>query len=59
MAEPKVNKTNPFVNPFEQGVTYEMFLAAMDKTSIEEFCKGHLTDEQINWLKEDLTHYKK
>jgi len=49
-----------FVNPFEAGVTYKDFLAAVpEKTSVEDYCKGNLTDEQIAWLIEDLKHFKK
>ena len=49
-----------FVNPFDNGVTYADFLAAIPKDkTVEEFCKDELTVEQIEWLVEDLKHYKK
>jgi len=48
-----------FINPFATGVDYKMFLDAMGKFSVKEYCKGNLTQEQIEWLENDLKHYKK
>jgi hypothetical protein len=49
-----------FVNPFEAGVNYKDFLAAIPKEkSIEDYCKEHLTTEQITWLVEDIKHFQK
>jgi hypothetical protein len=48
-----------FVNPFETGINYEMFLKALGKATIKTYCKGKLTVEQIDFLIEDLEHYKK
>lgn len=48
-----------FVNPFEAGVNYEMFLKAVGKQTVKEYCKDKLTTEQIEFLENDLTHYKK
>ena len=47
-----------FVNPFEPGVNYDMFLKALGTKTVKLYCKGKLTEEQIDWLIEDLKHYK-
>ena len=47
-----------FVNPFEVGVNYDMFLKALGTKTVKLYCKGKLTEEQIEWLIEDLKHYK-
>lgn len=53
----KSNKTE-FINPFKVGVNYEQFLASIPKgVSVEEYCKDELTEDQIKWLVEDLTHF--
>jgi len=43
-----------FVNPFDNGVTYEQFLKAKGIESIEDYCKGKLTYEQIEFLKTEI-----
>ena len=54
------DKKPSFVNPFDAGVNYKEFLAAIPKdVTIQDYCKEHLTSEQITWLIEDLKHYKK
>jgi len=45
-----------FVNPFDENVDYKAFLSAAG-SDIKGYCKGNLTDEQIEWLLEDLKHY--
>lgn len=45
-----------FVNPFE--VNYKVFTDALGKADVAEYCKGHLTEEQIELLIEDLKFYK-
>lgn len=47
-----------FCNPFEVGVNYDMFLKALGTKTVKIYCKGKLTDEQIEWLINDLKHYK-
>lgn len=47
-----------FVNPFKEGVNYADFLKALGAKTIKTYCKGKLTDEQIEWLIEDLKNYK-
>ena len=58
MAKAKEIKTE-FINPFESGVNYEQFLASIPEgVSVEEHCKNNLTKAQIEWLVEDLKHFK-
>ena len=47
-----------FVNPFEDGINYAEFLEAVGKKTVEEYCKGKLEQSQIDWLIEDLKHFK-
>jgi len=47
-----------FVNPFEQGVNYAEFEKALGNKKIETYCKGKLSQEQIDFLVEDFKHYK-
>ena len=47
-----------FVDPFKTGVNYADFLKAVGSKTIKIYCKGKLTVEQIEWLIEDLKHYK-
>lgn len=48
-----------FINPFDNGVSYNDFLEALGKQSIAEYCKGKLTEEQIEWLEKDIKLIKK
>ena len=48
-----------FINPFNEGVNYITFLEAVGKKTVEEYCKGKLTDEQLEWLVNDLKHFNK
>lgn len=50
-----------FLNPFEPGVSYDDFLAAVKKSkkSVAEYCKGNLSEEDLAWLEKDLGMYKK
>jgi hypothetical protein len=48
-----------FLNPFDSGVNYKDFLESIPKGStVEKHCKDKLTDEQIEFLINDLKHYK-
>jgi len=47
-----------FVNPFTEGVNYAEFMQAVGKKTVEEYCKGKLTEEQLKWLLNDLKHFK-
>lgn len=46
-------------NPFNIGVSYEMFLKNVDKkTTVDGLLKKHkLSEEQIKWIKEELKQY--
>lgn len=59
MAKEKSNtEAVEFVNPFKEGVNYKKFLKAIPSgVSVEDYCKGNLTQEQINWLVEDIKLY--
>ena len=57
MEKQKGNSTE-FVNPFSECVNYKQFLEAAGK-DVEGYCKGKLTEEQIEWLIDDLKYYKK
>lgn len=57
--EAKPVKKNGFVNPFESGVTYADFLAAVPKgKTVEEYCNKQLEAEQLQWLLVELEHFK-
>lgn len=47
-----------FCNPFEVGINYDMFLKALGTKTVKTYCKNYLTNEQIEWLMNDLKHYK-
>ena len=55
--QPKQTNEN-FVNPFIPGVTYSDFVKALGSKSIAEYCKGELTDSEIEWLEIEITNYK-
>lgn len=53
-------KKNGFLNPFSAGVTYEAFLASLPKDAkVNEFLKGKIPAEKIDWLINDLQNLKK
>lgn len=53
--EKKIDHTNPF----NEGVTYDSFLKAIGKKTIEEALKGKCTKEEINWIEAEVEHFKK
>jgi hypothetical protein len=56
MAKNKV--TEDFLNPFDAGVNYKDFLASIPEgKTVEQHCKGKITDEQLEFLLQDLKHY--
>lgn len=57
MAKEKNNEVTNFVNPFNEGVNYKMFLDAKGDQSVEDYCAGKLTQDEIKWLIEDLKFY--
>jgi hypothetical protein len=50
----KVVKEKTFLNPFEKGVSYDDFKKELGTTKVAEYCKGHLTDDQIEWIENEL-----
>ena len=52
-------KANGFLNPFSPGVTYEAYLKELPKdTEVKNHLKGKVSDEQLNWLLNDLQNLK-
>jgi len=48
-----------FINPYDAGVSYVDFLAAIPKEmTVEEYIKGNLEADQIEWLLKDLKVYQ-
>ena len=47
------------LNPFDIGVTYEAFCKELGSSKVEDYLKGVCSDEQIEWIKEELINYKK
>ena len=54
----KEEKEIKFLNPFDAGVTYADFKKALGKKSVAEYCKGKLTQDQIDWLEIELSILK-
>lgn len=48
-----------FLSPFKKGVNYDIFIKAVGKKTVSEYCKGNLTEEQIVWLENDIKKIKK
>ncbi len=46
--------SDKFLNPYEVGVTYVQFQEALGKKSVAEYCKGKLTEEEIEFLEKEL-----
>jgi hypothetical protein len=47
------------VNPFDKGVSYADFLKALPEgMELSEYLKGVCSDEQIEWLKTEIEHFK-
>jgi len=58
MKTKKVTK-EVFLNPFDNGVTYDAFLKSIPKGfTVDEYCKGKLKDNELQWLKVELNNYK-
>jgi hypothetical protein len=52
-------KANGFLNPFSPGVTYEAFLKTLGKDeTVAGLLKGKISDDQLEWLLNDLQHTK-
>lgn len=46
-------------NPFNKGVTYEMFLKKLGKNNLATFLKDKCTEAEIKWIKSELNNYQK
>ena len=46
-----------FLNPFGEKTTYAEFQEAIktSKLSLEEYCKGHLEEDEIKFIKKELS----
>lgn len=49
-----------FLNPFGKKTTYAEFLKAVKdaKSTVEEYCKGKILAEQLEWLENELSIIK-
>lgn len=49
-----------FLNPFGEEVSYSEFLKEVSKSkgSVAEYCKGKITEDQLEWLEKDLSIFK-
>ena len=54
----KEEKEIKFLNPFDTGITYDEFQKALGKKSVAEYCKGKLSQDQIDWLEIELSILK-
>ena len=57
MRKKKETKTE-VINPFDKGVTYEVFLQALGKEKIENYLEGVCEESQIEWIKTELLNFK-
>ena len=57
MAKKKETKTE-VINPFEKGVTYEVFCEALGNQKVEDYLKGVCDESQIEWIKTELLNFK-
>jgi len=48
-----------FLNPMQKGVTYDDFIEAMGKKSVEDYCKGKLDEPTIKWIANEVAAHKK
>ena len=46
------------INPFEKGVTYDVFSKALGTEKVEDYLKGVCDDAQIEWIKNELLNFK-
>ncbi len=57
--ENKNVSTEGFLNPLATGVSYKEFLKAIPEgTTVEKYCEGKLTQDEITWLLVELRHYE-
>ena len=51
-------KKKEIINPFDKGVTYEVFLEALGKEKVDDYLKGICDESQIEWIKTELLNFK-
>lgn len=53
----KEKKEIKFLNPFDEKTTYTEFQEAIktSKLSLEEYCKGHLEEDELAFIKKELS----
>ena len=54
MAKKTTTTTAKKVNPFDSGVTYVKFFKALKDVSVSTYLKGVCTNDQIDWLENDI-----
>lgn len=54
-----MSKKVDFLNPFEEGVTYADFTTALNGAKVADYCKGKLTQEEIEFIEKELSILKK
>jgi len=54
----KKETTKEVINPFDTGVTYDVFSKALGKEKVEDYLKGVCDDAQIEWIKTELLNFK-
>lgn len=49
-----------FLDPFGAEVSYDEFLKAVKdaKSTVKEYCKGKLSEDQLAWLEKDMAIFK-
>lgn len=55
-AKPKAKKV--YLNPFNEGVTYDAFLKSIKGTTIAKALKDSCTPDQIAWLETEIESFK-
>lgn len=48
-----------FLNPLTPGVTYVDFLKEVGSKNVAEYCKGHLTEDEIKSLEVEINYLNK
>lgn len=46
------------INPFDIGVSYDDFLKELAEADLRKYCENILSEEQIDWLENDIKIYK-
>jgi len=54
----KKETTKEVINPFDKGITYDVFSKALGTQKVEEYLKGVCNESQIEWIKNELLNFK-